>query len=241
MFKRSHHQRILGLLEAFNSDLLVDLECHFGGGTAIVLELGEYRESLDIDFICSSKDGFRALRNIVTSKDLGSILKREIPHLREVRSERDKISTFLGSADATVKVEFILEANIEISGSFNKNIGLSVLCREDMYATKLLANTDRGLDKSTYSRDIVDLAMMVRGWGPITHGVWQKAQRAYGDVVLKNFEKSVERIQDKSYLAACLEKMKMDASLVDEIPSLLAGELRVLKSKPDTSSPGNRK
>jgi len=31
---------------------LVRCGCLFGGGTALVLQLGEYRESVDIDFLC---------------------------------------------------------------------------------------------------------------------------------------------------------------------------------------------
>lgn len=49
MFDRPHHQRIEKLLDCFNSELLLQAECYFGGGTAIVLSLGEYWESIDVD------------------------------------------------------------------------------------------------------------------------------------------------------------------------------------------------
>jgi hypothetical protein len=54
MFERPHHQRIATLLQAFDADLLLQANCYFAGGTAIVLSLGEYRESLDVDFLCAS-------------------------------------------------------------------------------------------------------------------------------------------------------------------------------------------
>lgn len=45
--------------------------CYFGGGTAIVLQLDEYRESLDVDLMCASQDGYRALRDTVNNGSLG--------------------------------------------------------------------------------------------------------------------------------------------------------------------------
>lgn len=95
MFKRSHHQRIQKLLLSFNSDLLQETECFFAGGTAIVLLLDEYRESVDVDFLCSSKEGYKKLRNSITYKTLGDLLLQPVKHLRDVRADRDGICTFL--------------------------------------------------------------------------------------------------------------------------------------------------
>ena len=52
-FERPHHQRIAQVLCALNAPLLRDNHCLFGGGTAIALRYGEYRESVDIDFLVS--------------------------------------------------------------------------------------------------------------------------------------------------------------------------------------------
>ena len=48
MFTREHHQRIALALESMNDALLWEHNCYFGGGTAIALRHGEYRESVDI-------------------------------------------------------------------------------------------------------------------------------------------------------------------------------------------------
>ena len=42
-FVREHHRNIAVVLSALNSDLLRDLGCYFGDGTAIALLYGEYR------------------------------------------------------------------------------------------------------------------------------------------------------------------------------------------------------
>ena len=50
MFERPHHRRIARILAALNGDLLREANCLFGGGTAMALRFGEYRESVDMDF-----------------------------------------------------------------------------------------------------------------------------------------------------------------------------------------------
>lgn len=95
MFERPHHRRIATLLHALNSDVLQEAQCFFGGGTAIVLLLGEYRESVDVDFLCSSQDGYRLLRNTVTRHDLGGLLREPVLYVREVRADFYGIRTFM--------------------------------------------------------------------------------------------------------------------------------------------------
>ena len=62
MYERPHHQRIARVLESLDGSLLREHGCWFGGGTAISLRLGEFRESLDIDFLVSDSAGYRELR-----------------------------------------------------------------------------------------------------------------------------------------------------------------------------------
>ncbi|GAB7225145.1 hypothetical protein VoSk93_43660 [Vibrio owensii] len=48
---------------------------HFGGGTRIALELDEFRESIDIDFLCPNKDSYRSVRQEVMNVTLGNLVK----------------------------------------------------------------------------------------------------------------------------------------------------------------------
>jgi hypothetical protein len=57
MFKRQRHQHVSKILSAFNSDFLRNNRCYFGGGTRIMMELNEYRESLDIEMLCADNAG----------------------------------------------------------------------------------------------------------------------------------------------------------------------------------------
>jgi len=224
MFKRPRHQTIETLLGAFDGDFLAQANCYFGGGTAIVLCLDEYRESLDIDFLCASKEGYRLLRNTISQDNLGPLLKTPVKHLRNVRADRYGIRTILEIDKTPIKMEIVSEGRIEIAGSTEKFLGVPVLSRDDMYAEKLLANADRGLDSSVMSRDIIDLAMMIDRWGIIPQSAWKKAIDAYGDHVLKAFETSCQLVSDQSYLISCLQKMRMEPGLSKTIQAALLNQ-----------------
>jgi hypothetical protein len=221
MFKRPHHQRIAYVLRALDGRLLKQAQCYFGGGTAIVLQCGEYRESVDIDFLCADAVGYRSLREAIAPPTLGSLLRKPIKHTRDVRTDRDKISTYLDVDGVNIRFELVREARIPLKPSSLDIEGVPVLANVDAYAEKLLANADRGVDRSTMSRDIIDLAMMVHTWGPVPRESVLKAELAYGSSVRKAWKKSVALVSDETYLARAVEAMSMDESLVAVIQESL--------------------
>ena len=221
MFEREHHQRIQTVLACLNSPFLLTNQCYFGGGTAIVLLLDEYRESLDIDFLCASQAGYSALRSTIDNISLGEIFARPVNILREVRADRYGIRTYLEVDGQSVKFEIVREDRIALQGEINPALGVPLLARDDMYAEKLLANADRYNDGSTANRDIIDLAMMIAHWGGIPATAWGKCRRAYGPSVDKAFRKALIRVSDRQHLSACLAAMHMAPDLADRIPSLL--------------------
>ncbi len=74
-FRRASHRQVAATLLRFDRRFLESTRCYFGGGTRIVLELGEYRESRDVDFLCADRDGYRRLRETVSETSLGSIAR----------------------------------------------------------------------------------------------------------------------------------------------------------------------
>ena len=217
MFKRPHHQRVARILDALNVPLLTEAACYFGGGTAIVLLLDEYRESVDVDLLCASHEGYRTLRNAVNENSLGPLLTQALPLARAVRSDRYGIRTFLMVDDVPIKFEIVREDRIPLQAQTHPGIPILTLSQVDMFAEKLLANTDRWADRSTTSRDIIDLAMMVHHWGPITPSAWLQVEDAYGASARRAFAKAQELLADEAYLAECLRKMSMDAHWADDI------------------------
>ena len=89
MFKRLHHRYIARVLNALDAPLLLDNHCLFGGGTAIALRYGEYRESVDIDFLVSDIECYRNLRQFMKSPSgIVSILRESSEKLELTRPVR---------------------------------------------------------------------------------------------------------------------------------------------------------
>lgn len=236
MFERDHHNRILRILQSFDADVLADAHCYFGGGTAIVLKLGEYRESVDIDFLCSDREGYRRLRSAVkVPVSLGTLMRTPIEYARDVRTERDKIFARAVVDGIPIKVEFVLEGRISIGGKLDSELGVPVLERADMYAEKLLANADRCLDASALSRDAIDLAMMINHWGPIPQEAWDKAVAVYADDIPRRLQQALELLSDDAYSRKCLGTMSMDDALAEPIRKALSDEIERWCEEPSSS------
>lgn len=202
-FRREHHRLIARLLKRLNARLLLESQCYFGGGTRIALELGEFRESRDIDFLCASRQGFRTLRESITQKSLGSLMLTPVALAREVRADRDGIRTFFAVDSTTIKFEIVLEGRIDLAGAMDRKLRVPVLDTDHMVAEKLLANADRGMDESTHARDLVDLAFIAASLGKRgLRGGLAIAQGAYGAAVLKQLESSLTELSASRHRAA---------------------------------------
>ena len=202
--ERARHQRVLELLSMLSDEFLEETACYFGGGTRIVLELHEYRESLDIDFLCSDQQGYRELRNQVTSNSLGRIFAKPPSLTREVKADLYGIRTYIDIDSHPIKFEIIREARIDLKGTSIAGISIPCLDQSCSFAEKLLANTDRGLDKSTRSRDLIDLAFMAKFWNTqiMAKGL-EQADAAYGPSVLRSLNSTIAAFHG-TYKKQCL-------------------------------------
>lgn len=220
-FQRPHHQRIHWLLGQLNVDLLSRTQCYFGGDTAIVLKLNEYRESVDVDFLCASHEGYRELRNTVNQNSLGGLLSHPVPLAREVKADRYGIRTFCLVDGVPIKLEVVREDRIALTGQMEPEFPVPVLSQIDMYAEKLLANTDRWADRSTANRDLIDLGMMVHHWGAIPEQAWLMAEGAYGDSVKKAYLAACRQLTQAEHLKTCLSSMGMDSHWGEQLKAAL--------------------
>jgi len=204
---------LLLVLGALDADLLREQQCYFGGGTAIVLRHGEYRESEDLDFLVSDLTSYRALRRLVGSKGVSGLFRRPetLEGLGEVRADQYGIRTQLRAGESRVKFEIVFEARIDLSrpGEQDSLFGVSTLTEVDMAASKLLANSDRWADDGVFSRDVVDLAMLnlkPKAW----QAAIEKAEAAYGASIRRDLARAVEAMgQRKGWLDRCMEKLSV--------------------------------
>jgi len=116
--------------------------------------------------------------------------------LREVRADQYGIRTQLEATRIRVKFKIVREAHVDLSGKMDPRLGVPVLTRSDMYCEKLLANADRYADTAVLSRDMIDLSMMISGWGPIPNAAWDNAEAAYGQTVKTAYDKAVVMIRN---------------------------------------------
>ena len=211
-FRRPHHRLVARLLKSLNSDFLSQAACYFGGGTQLAMAFGEYRESRDIDFLCSSRAGFRLLRQEVNDRSLGRVVSQALPFARDVRADRDGIRTFFAVDEIRIKFEILLEARIDLAGRVDARLGVPVLSIEHAIAEKLLANTDRGLDDSTLSRDLIDLAFAAtRVEHNQLHAGLVIAEQAYGSSVLRLLLRCLDLFQkDRARAKHCVDTLAIE-------------------------------
>lgn len=215
MFERAHHNRIAQVLTTLDAQLLRDNRCLFGGGTAIALRHGEYRESIDIDFLVSNIGNYRALRQLLNGPAGVQAIARAgavpLVQVREVKSDQYGIRTMLMVDGQTVKFEIVLEARISLEPPIvgSEICGISTLTPLDMMACKLLANSDRWRDDGAFSRDLIDLAMMQPSRAQLRLAI-NKAIQAYGDAIEKDLSKAIDSVRDRhGWLERCMQAMAM--------------------------------
>jgi len=212
-FLRQHHKQIALVLKGLDAGLLKQHSCLFGGGTAIALRYGEYRESVDIDFLVSELSSYRDLRNQVRgSNGIEAIMKDSSNgefQYSDVRSDQYGIRTKIFVEGQPIKFEIILEGRINLNRpSVRDNVlGVSTLTPLDMATSKLLANSDRGMDMAVYCRDVIDLAMMNLSRPALLKAV-EKAELAYGKAILIDLSKVIELILKRDGLIdKCIKAM----------------------------------
>jgi hypothetical protein len=214
LFERPHHRRIATVLQALDADVLLANACLFGGGTAMALRFGEYRESVDIGFLVSRVDGYRQLRqHLMGPEGLRAITRpgQVLIPSREIRADQYGMRTLLQVDGADIKLEIVVEGRIELEapGLDDRLCGVATLTPLDMVTSKLLANSDRWRDDAVLCRDLIDLAMMSPP-KKLLQRAMAKAQVAYGDNVAADLAKAIENLRERPHrLDICMKAMAM--------------------------------
>lgn len=214
MFSREHHRRIATILRSLDRNLLGDNACYFGGGTAVALRHGEYRESVDVDFICSSVQGYRDIRQAVDETRPGWLFVEPVNIKRDVRVDQYGIRMVVAVDETPVKVEIIFEGRVQLDTPSQKDSieGLLTLSNVDLVATKLMANADRYADDAQMSRDIIDLSFLAQVGALPGAGV-TKARGAYGSSIDKAFDRAKTLLLTRrGRLTTCMSAMKIEVA-----------------------------
>lgn len=209
MFERPEHISIAKALRAMDAALLERTRCYFGGGTAIVLQNGEYRLSVVVDFLCADVDGYRQLRNAVDLSGAAALFNGDVRSLREFRTDQYGIRGLVSLDDRPIKFEIVREARIPLSGATSKELSVPVLSMESQFAEKLLANADRRLDRAVGSRDAVDLGYLALSHGGIPLEAVKLAEHAYGDLIARAVGQALERLANPEEAEVAAQTLQM--------------------------------
>lgn len=180
----------------------------------MALRFGEYRESMDIDFLVSRVDGYRQLRQCLTGPDgMRAITRsdRALTPSRDLRADQYGIRTLLRVDGVDIKFEIVLEGRISLEepGADDRLCGVATLTPLDVITTKLLAHSDRWRDDAAFGRDLIDLAMMAPPRKLLRDAI-AKAQVAYGDSVTADLTKAIEDLRARPHrLDRCMLALAM--------------------------------
>ncbi len=235
IFRLDHHNKILTILESLNSELLHESFAYFGGGTLITLQFGEYRWSKDIDFICPvSSSGYRRLRT--TIYDGGhKALFQDLTNIEIGHSTTDQygIRMLVTIDNIPIKTEIIAEVRFQLDPPiYPEWCSVPCLSVNDCFTAKLLANSDRYMDRSVEARDLIDLAVL-RLHYTIPQSAIDKAENAYPVIdplkeAIKNFQNQPD-FRDRCFKALQIEKAQIPR-IIDGI-DLLAEDFDLAKTK----------
>ncbi|MGO6747974.1 nucleotidyl transferase AbiEii/AbiGii toxin family protein [Rhizobium ruizarguesonis] len=225
-FIKPEHQIIADLLASMNGRFLEDCGCFFGGGTAIVLKHGEYRQSLDVDFLCADTDGYRELRVAASRTGPAGLFDADVKLARDTRFDRYGIRMFLRFKEQPIKFEIVREERIAIGGSIDDELGVPVLSPSDMFAEKLLANTDRCMDRAVAYRDAIDLGRLVLAYGEVPDSALEKAERAYGEDVERYAVKIVNHLLQTKEVQHAADVLQMNSDDAFEAIAALRADVR---------------
>ena len=225
-YRRPVHRVVQAILRNIDGAALSSGACLFGGGTQLALELDEYRESKDIDFMCAEQRGYRTVRELIADEGIRALFKAPVTLARDVRMDQYGIRCILDLADTKVKFEIGREARIKLTASRRPRDGVVTLSRESAFAEKFLANADRGQDRSTLARDVIDLAHMAAAWGmEEARAGLLIARSAYGKDILEKLDVAVLALQqNKAWRRQCMQALSM------ETPKVLQAGLEALRA-----------
>ncbi|MBU1336922.1 MAG: nucleotidyl transferase AbiEii/AbiGii toxin family protein [Alphaproteobacteria bacterium] len=207
-FERPEHVIIAETLQSMDHGFLERSRCFFGGGTAIVLMNGEYRLSLDVDFLCADIDGYRELRSAIVQNGAPAVFGAEVETLREFKADQYGIRGLVALHGQRIKFEIVREARIALEGETSP-FGVPMLTVESQFAEKLLANADRCLDKSVAYRDAIDLGYLVHASGSIPAKSIEVSENAYGGDILRSVANVLERLGKASEIEHAAETLNM--------------------------------
>lgn len=217
-FRLVHHHNILTILQSLNSKGLESGSAYFGGGSVLALDFYEYRLSQNIDFIsCVNAGGYKYLRKIVFD-DGYEALFNDLSKIQIGRITTDQYGIRMNVVvnDMSIKIEIIAETRFQLDAPrYPSWSPVPCLSLNDCFTSKLLANSDRYIDKAVESRDLIDLAFL-RLQSSIPKSAIDKAENSYE--IMQPLKRAIELFQENTeYRQKCFQGLQITSSWIPKI------------------------
>lgn len=214
-FRLEHHNKIVKILESLNPSVLREGSAYFGGGTLLAFDFQEYRWSKDIDFISPiATSGYKYLRTVIFDGGYEALF-HDLSGITIGRGTTDQyaIRMIVLVDDVPIKMEIIAEARFQLDPPrYPDWSSVPCLSLNDCFTSKLLSNSDRFMDDSVESRDLIDLAVL-RLQSPIPQESIKKAEQAYE--VMRPLRSAVIRFQEHiEYRKKCFNNLQVHKPLI---------------------------
>lgn len=225
MFNLEFHQKILKVLQNLDLAFFQNQQIYFGGGTLISLSHKEYRLSKDIDFICPTGNNYRILRQTVAERGYDALFstRKDVELPGELQTNRYGVRFSVVVDQVPIKFEIVAEERIALGNpDYPGWSPVPCLNTVDIFAEKLLANSDRWADSSVESRDLIDLCML-RLATPIPQAAIDKAENAYP--VIAPLKRAIQNFQAKpQYRERCFQALAIQVpeKIIDGLDLLAA-------------------
>ena len=188
------------------------------------MKFGEYRRSLDVDFLCADADGYRELRTHAIERGIKAFFPEPVEAVRDFQIDQYGLRTVVRLQGQPIKFEVIREGRIQLHGHFDNDLKVPILGAADMFAEKLLANADRCQDRAAAYRDAIDLGILIGVYGKIPAEALGKAQTAYGADIQNKVAWVANKLQDRDELRNAAEVLQMDFGVAKKAISALRDE-----------------
>ena len=227
-FRLPEHRAIIGALRTADADMLRRCGCYFGGGTAIVLDLGEYRLSRDIDFMCADTAGYSALLNAVAADGVRALFGAGVTLARKFKRDNYGLRTIIEYEGVPLKLEIVRASRMPLGGAPHPTVPVTALNPVDRVAEKLLANADRSADRSSAYRDAIDLGMIVLRTGKLPDEGFAKATQVYGADIERSMLRTYRMLSQPKERQHAATALGMELRLVTAATGAFGREVRRL-------------
>ena len=208
--KKEFFKYINNILPQLNTDLLIKHTACLGGGSLIGLKYQQLRYSNDIDFLINPKN-YQQIKLAINSGEKVFLTEQNLivgkPRIDRY-GIRYPLTAITEDREIDLKLEIVAEYSLMITEP-SRYLNIPCLNYEDRVVSKLIANADRWVDKSKFSRDLIDLAIIAQTEKELPPKAIAKANDIYSDAE-RCLKSAIEQFQTQTeYRQKCYERLQI--------------------------------